>query len=120
MKLVSFSSKKKKYTTSIILCVSLAQCCSLAAGAKVLGTFGIWRNSVSSSYIHDGSHHEFNEWTLVIMNVRWESTILRTPEVSKNYSTFELILFLSKKKKNELIKFPKANIRWSLLKFGLY
>ena len=59
------------------------------------------------------------------MNVREESTILLTPEVSKNYSTFELILFLSEKKKKkknkiELIKFPKANIRWSLLKFGLY
>ena len=57
------------------------------------------------------------------MNVREESTILLTPEASKNYSTFELILFLSKKKKKnkiELIKFPKANIRWSLLKFGLY
>ena len=33
------------------------------------------------------------------MNVREESPILLTPEVSKNYSTFELILFLSKKTK---------------------
>ena len=94
MKLVSFSSKKKKNTWLPSFYVSLAQCCNLATGAKVLGTFGIWRNGVSSSHIHDWSHHEFNEWTVVIMNVREESTILLTPEVSKNYSTFELILFL--------------------------
>ena len=35
---------------------------SLKVG-KYLGTFGVRRNGTPSSYIHGGSHHEFNEQT---------------------------------------------------------
>ena len=30
---------------------------------KFLGTSGVWKNDVPSSYIHGGLHHEFNERT---------------------------------------------------------
>jgi len=30
---------------------------------KILGTFGVQKYGTPSSYIHSGSHHEFNELT---------------------------------------------------------
>ena len=35
---------------------------SIIIHGKYLGTSGVRRNDAPSSHIHDGPHHEFNEW----------------------------------------------------------
>ena len=52
---------------------------------KFLGTPRVWRNGASSSHIHGGPYHEFNEQTRPWM---WDfgSTIPRISGVPKNYS----------------------------------